>query len=94
MKVFVGECGLEKNNGGGGPITILRVFRENGVKTFSFPGSTSVYPGVGRAWGFAGCLAWAFTLAPQNVGIGLAILTSGMIFRSARLRVARQGKQS
>ena len=49
--------------------------------------------GVPRALavaGFAGCLALAFTLAPQNVAIGLAILTAGIIFRSARLRVAKQ----
>src|SRR6267378_6361914 len=53
--------------GGGGPITILRVFRENGVKTFFFPGSTSVYlGGVGRARAFAGCLAWAFTIGAEH----------------------------
>jgi len=93
VKVFVGECGLEKNNGGGGPITILRVFRENGVKTFSFPGSTSVYPGVGRAWGFAGCLAWAFMIAAERCDRPYN-LDFRVIFRSVRLRVARQGKQS
>src|SRR2546425_10645392 len=33
----VSRLGLEKNNGWWGPIIVLRVFRENGVKTFFFP---------------------------------------------------------
>ena len=64
MKVFMGVvCGWRKIMGGRGPITILRAFREKRCENFLFfPGSTSVYMGVGRARGFA-CLAWAFTIA-------------------------------
>ena len=36
-------------------------------------------------------MAWAFTLAPQNVGIGLAIL-AGIIFRSVRLKSCQARK--
>jgi hypothetical protein len=39
--------------------------------------------------GLVGCLALVFALALQSVAIGLAILVSGIVFRSLRLGVAK-----
>jgi len=41
--------------------------------------------------GLIGCAGLAFALAPQEVGIGLAILLSGIAFRSLRLGAIRRG---
>jgi APA family basic amino acid/polyamine antiporter len=40
--------------------------------------------------GLVGCLGLAFALAPHEIGIGLAILLIGVIFRSVRLAVMRR----
>ncbi|MGP8125602.1 MAG: APC family permease [Nitrososphaerales archaeon] len=43
--------------------------------------------------GLVGCAGLAFALAPQEVGIGLAILLGGIAFRSLRLAVIRRGEK-
>ncbi len=40
--------------------------------------------------GLVGCVCLAFALAPEEVGIGLAILAAGVAFRTLRLGVARR----
>jgi APA family basic amino acid/polyamine antiporter len=44
-----------------------------------------MFPRVLAVAGLLGCIALAFSLAPLEVGIGLAILTVGLAFRWARL---------
>ena len=39
--------------------------------------------------GLIGCLGLAFSLAPEELGIGLAILLVGLAFRSGRLGLTR-----
>jgi len=41
--------------------------------------------------GLIGCIGLALALAPQEVGIGLAILLAGIAFRSLRLGAIRRG---
>jgi len=43
--------------------------------------------------GLIGCAGLAFALAPQEVGIGLAILIAGIAFRSLRLGAIRRGSR-
>jgi len=49
-----------------------------------------MFPRALAVAGLVGCLLLAFSLAPEEVGIGLAILLSGILFRTARLAVLRQ----
>ena len=53
-----------------------------------------MFPRVLAVAGLVGCLALAFALAPEEVGIGLAILLVGLVFRTLRLGVmrGREGK--
>jgi APA family basic amino acid/polyamine antiporter len=44
-----------------------------------------MFPRVLAVAGLLGCIALAFSLAPVEVGIGLAILAVGVAFRWARL---------
>ena len=41
-----------------------------------------MFPRVLAVAGLIGCLALAFALAPEDVGIGLAILLAGIVFRT------------
>ncbi len=47
-----------------------------------------MFPRALAAAGLLGCLALAFSLAPQEIAIGLAILLVGLGFRTLRLRLA------
>jgi basic amino acid/polyamine antiporter, APA family len=51
-----------------------------------------MFPRVLAVAGLIGCLALAFALAPEDVGIGLAILLVGLVFRVVRLGIMR-GRQ-
>jgi basic amino acid/polyamine antiporter, APA family len=51
-----------------------------------------MFPRVLAAAGLVGCVALAFSLAPEEVEIGLAILVAGLVFRTLRLAVTR-GRQ-
>jgi hypothetical protein len=44
--------------------------------------------------GLIGCLVLAFALAPQEIGIGLAILFIGIIFRAFRLAALKRKKSN
>jgi len=46
-----------------------------------------MFPRALAVAGLVGCLLLAFALAPEEVGIGLAILLAGLVFRSLRLRL-------
>ena len=52
-----------------------------------------MFPRVLAMSGLVGCLALAFALAPQEVGIGLAILLAGILFRTLRLRLVGKRKK-
>lgn len=41
--------------------------------------------------GLAGCVGLAFALAPEEVGIGLGILATGIAFRTLRVKATRRG---
>jgi basic amino acid/polyamine antiporter, APA family len=51
-----------------------------------------MFPRALAVMGLIGCLGLAFALAPQDIGIGLAILIIGLAFRSLRLSVIRRSK--
>ncbi len=53
-----------------------------------------MFPRVLAVAGLIGCLALAFALAPQEVGIGLAILLAGLVFRALRLRLVGKGEKA
>jgi basic amino acid/polyamine antiporter, APA family len=48
-----------------------------------------MFPRVLAVAGLIGCIGLAFSLAPEEVGIGLAILLVGLAFRALRLAVTR-----
>jgi len=48
-----------------------------------------MFPRVLAVAGLVGCVALAFSLAPEEVGIGLAILLVGLVFRTLRLGLTR-----
>jgi basic amino acid/polyamine antiporter, APA family len=50
-----------------------------------------MFPRVLAVAGLVGCLLLAFSLAPEEVGVGLAILFIGLAFRTARLRLTKGG---
>jgi APA family basic amino acid/polyamine antiporter len=52
-----------------------------------------MFPRVLAVAGLVGCLLLAFALAPEDVGIGLAILLVGLVFRTLRLGVMRRRKK-
>jgi len=49
-----------------------------------------MFPRLLAVAGLVGCLALAFALAPQVIGIGLVILLVGVIFRILRLRLMKR----
>jgi basic amino acid/polyamine antiporter, APA family len=49
-----------------------------------------MFPRLLAVAGLFGCIALAFSLAPLEVGIGLAILLVGLAFRWARLTLVKQ----
>ena len=49
-----------------------------------------MFPWVLAVAGLVGCLLLAFALAPEDVGIGVAILLVGLVFRTLRLGVMRR----
>ena len=52
-----------------------------------------MFPRVLAVAGLVGCLTLAFALAPEDWGVGLAILFVGIVFRILRLRVIRSEKE-
>jgi len=48
-----------------------------------------MFPRVFPVAGLVGCLALAFSLAPEVIGVGLAVLLAGIVFRGLRLLVLR-----
>jgi APA family basic amino acid/polyamine antiporter len=48
-----------------------------------------MFPRVLAVAGLVGCLLLAFALAPEDVGIGVAVLLVGLVFRTLRLGVMR-----
>ena len=48
-----------------------------------------MFPRVLAVAGLVGCVALAFSLAPEEVGVGLAILAAGLVFRTLRLGLSR-----
>jgi APA family basic amino acid/polyamine antiporter len=61
------------------------------LSALRLPKQQRMFPRVLAVAGLVGCAGLAFALAPQEVGIGLAILLAGISFRSLRLGAIRRG---
>jgi basic amino acid/polyamine antiporter, APA family len=57
------------------------------LSALRLPKPQRMFPPALAVAGLVGCLGLAFALAPQEVGIGLAILLAGIAFRTVRLQV-------
>lgn len=62
------------------------------LSALQLPIKRRTFPHWLAAAGLIGCLALAFGLAPQEIGIGLLILLIGIIFRFVRFGTARREK--
>ena len=63
------------------------------LSALRLPRQQRMFPRWLAVAGLIGCVALAFALAPQEVGIGLAILLGGIAFRSLRLGAIRRGSR-
>ena len=62
----------------------LLYYSVTNLSALRLPGQQRMFPPVLAVAGLIGCVALAFALAPQEVGIGLGILLAGIAFRSLR----------
>jgi APA family basic amino acid/polyamine antiporter len=60
------------------------------LSALRLPKQQRMFPRALAVMGLIGCLGLAFVLAPQDIGLGLAILLVGLAFRSLRLGVIRR----
>jgi APA family basic amino acid/polyamine antiporter len=63
------------------------------LSALRLPRQQRMFPSWLAMAGLIGCAGLAFALAPQEVGIGLAILLAGIAFRSLRLGTIRRGEK-
>jgi len=63
------------------------------LSALRLPRQQRMFPRWLAVAGLMGCAGLAFALAPQEVGIGLAILLAGIAFRSLRLGAIRRGSR-
>jgi APA family basic amino acid/polyamine antiporter len=63
------------------------------LSALRLPRQQRMFPRWLAVAGLIGCAGLAFALAPQEVGIGLAILIAGITFRSLRLGAIRRGSR-
>ena len=63
------------------------------LSALRLPRQQRMFPRWLAAAGLMGCAGLAFALAPQEVGIGLAILLAGIAFRSLRLGAIRRSSR-
>ncbi len=72
---------------------ILLYYSITNLSVLRLPIKQRMFPAWLAVAGLIGCLALAFSLAPKEVGIGLAILFVGIIFRVFRLESAKKKKK-
>lgn len=63
------------------------------LSALRLPRQQRMFPRWLAVAGLIGCVGLAFALAPEEVGIGLAILVAGIAFRSLRLSAVRWGRE-
>ncbi len=68
----------------------LLYYTVTNLSALRLPKQQRTFPRWLAVAGLIGCLGLAFSLAPQEIGIGLAILLIGVIFRSVRLSTMRR----
>ena len=71
----------------------LLYYTVTNLSALRLPSKQRAYPRWLAMAGLIGCLGLALGLIPQDIGIGLAILLAGIVFRSLRLAVMRGIKQ-
>ncbi len=59
------------------------------LSALRLPRASRMFPRTLAAAGLVGCLGLAFSLAPQDVAIGVAILLAGLLFRFVRLSLTK-----
>jgi len=67
----------------------LLYYTVTNLSALKLPSQQRTFPRWLAMAGLIGCLGLALALVPQDVGIGLAILVVGIIFRSLRLTVMK-----
>ena len=73
---------------------ILLYYSITNISAFRLPTPLRMFPHWLPIAGLIGCLALAFSLAPKEIGLGLAILLVGIIFRVFRLLVLKRRKSN
>ena len=73
---------------------ILLYYSITNLSALKLPIKQRMFPAWLAVAGLIGCLGLAFALAPQEIGIGLAILSAGIIFRVFRLAALKSRKSN
>jgi basic amino acid/polyamine antiporter, APA family len=73
---------------------ILLYYSITNLSALRLPINQRMFPAWLAVAGLIGCLGLAFALAPQEIGIGLAILLAGIIFRVFRLAALNRRKNN
>jgi APA family basic amino acid/polyamine antiporter len=73
---------------------ILLYYSITNLSALKLPIKQRMFPAWLTVAGLIGCLGLAFALAPQEIGIGLAILFIGIIFRAFRLAALKRKKSN
>jgi APA family basic amino acid/polyamine antiporter len=72
----------------------LLYYTVTNLSALRLPRQQQTFPRMLAVAGLIGCLGLALALIPQDIGIGFAILLTGIIYRSLRLRIARRFKST
>jgi len=73
---------------------ILLYYSVTNLSALKLPIKQRMFPYWFAMVGLIGCLGLAFALAPQEIGIGLAILLVGIIYRVFRLAALKRKKSN
>jgi len=71
----------------------LLYYTVTNLSALRLPKQQRTFPRVLALAGLVGCLGLAFALIPQDIGIGLAILLAGIMYRSLRLRITGRNEK-
>jgi len=71
----------------------LLYYTVTNLSALRLPMQQRTFPRVLAVAGLVGCLGLAFALIPQDIGIGLAILLAGIMYRSLRLRITGRSEK-
>jgi APA family basic amino acid/polyamine antiporter len=71
----------------------LLYYTVTNLSALRLPRQHQTFPRVLAVAGLIGCLGLALALIPQDIGIGLAILLIGIMYRSLRLRIRERNEK-